>query len=78
MYSFASFRSAANPDRRQPELPLWARVATAIASVVVSLTLFGAVSIGLTSPTFDLAAVAASTGRYLEPAAMLAQTPADD
>lgn len=77
MNRFASFRSAA-PERRRSELPLWARVTTAIASVVVSLTLFGAVSIGLTTPTFDLAAVAAGTGRYLEPVAVAAQSLADD
>jgi hypothetical protein len=57
-------------------LALWTRVITAIGGVVVSLTLLGLVSIGLTSPTFDLAAVAASAGRTLEPI-VLAQLPID-
>ena len=80
MSTLARDRIRSTPGHRSPGggLPLWARVTMAIASVVVSLTLFGAVSIGLTTPSFDLSAVAASTGRYLEPVAVLAQTPADD
>ena len=78
MSTFSRGRFRSTPGHRLHGLPLWARVTTAIASVVVSLTLLGAVSIGLTTPTFDLASVAASTGRYLEPLAVLAQTPADE
>ena len=69
----------AAPISEQPSgLALWTRVITALASVVVSLTLLGAVSIGLTSPTFDVSAVAASAGRALEPIGLVADASADD
>jgi len=78
MTPFASGPFASIARRRPTGLPLWVRVTTALASIVVSLTLFGAVSIGLTEPTFDLAAVAADTGRYLDPIVVAAHTAADD
>ncbi|HTP71364.1 MAG TPA: hypothetical protein VML58_04025 [Burkholderiaceae bacterium] len=78
MSTFASSPFASIVLRRPAGPPLWARVTTALASVVVSLTLFGAVSIGLTEPSFDLAAVAADTGRYLDPIVVAAHTSADD
>ena len=74
-----SASNPAAPIRHEPtSLALWTRVTTAIASVVVSLTLLGTVAIGLTTPTFDLAAVAADVGRSFDPMVAVAQISADD